>query len=205
MKSKLSRAERLYGLSMPIIAITGGIGSGKSEASKLLAPSFDLFLSADALIKEIYSWPSTFKYIAENFPTAIKQDKIDFKKLRQLAFNNYLIKKGLEAYLYPNLEELVIEKVEENAPQNILYEIPLLFERGLEDKFDLVICVYADEKLRIQRVLERDQSDQELIEKIMASQMSLEDKKKKSDIIIENNGTLKDLQAAVDVLLKEFK
>ena len=99
------------------------------------------------------------------------------------------------------------KKIKENTPKNdiIIFDIPLLFEAGMDKMCVTVILVYADREMQIERIKARDGVSRELAEKIIDAQMSLEDKKEKSDIHIENNGTQEELKKKVEDIYRKLK
>jgi len=203
-----SSTERLHKSPLPLIGLTGGIATGKSSVSKIFTDTGIDVICADILIKEIYMRTETVNWIKANFSGSIKNNKIDFKILRSLAFNDILIKEKLEQYLYPKLFELFKEKVEiiknKNKQDFIIYDIPLLFEKDFQNNFDQIICVYATIEKQIDRVMKRDNIDTELTKKIIKNQINIEDKKSKSDIVIDNNTTPQNLIINTKLVLKDL-
>lgn len=184
--------SRLYPISIPIIAITGGIGCGKSLVIKILKDKNIPVISADDLIKKIYKTKKALLFISQNFPQVLDSTKqsINFAKLRQLAFDSTQIRESLEAFLYPQLEKTFLDEfklLNKKGISFIVYEVPLLFEKNLQNRVDKIICIGASVETQIKRIMQRDQSSEQLAKKILAAQMSLIEKKKKSDIYIHNN------------------
>ena len=87
----------------------------------------------------------------------------------------------------------------------IIFDVPLLFESGMDKMCDKIILVFTDKKIQIKRMLERDGITEELAEKIINSQMSLEEKLNKSHIHLENNGTLENLREKSETIYRELK
>lgn len=205
-KVELNPQTRLYQLPIPIIAITGSIGSGKSTMLEYLNELGYPTLSADKLIKIIYEKESTKDFISKNFPSAIdKFHKIDFKILRKIAFKNEDRKNTLEQFLYPQLKIVFwheLEKIKEI--KYIFYEIPLLFEKKLESLIDYIICISTSEKIQIERLVTRDNISEELAKKIIGQQLSCKEKIEKSDYYIENRQEINLFKHEIDQIIKKI-
>ena len=134
------------------------------------------------------------------------QGKIDFTKLRSLAFSDHQIKESLEQFLYSQLPD-VFWKFYKLLPAKpyFFYEVPLLFEKNLQCLVDLVVVLYTDPKVQLQRLSLRDNSSPEINEKIIQSQMPFENKKKLSHYIVDNNGSNEQLYSQVDILLENIQ
>ena len=83
--------------------------------------------------------------------------------------------------------------------------MPLIFEMKIEKEFDVILLVYASKQVQIKRIVQRDGRTEEEAESIINSQIDLEFKRKRSDYILENNGTLEHLYAKTDKILKEIE
>lgn len=194
---------RLYQLDLPIIGLTGGIATGKSTVAELLKTSGLQVLSADQLVKNIYGTTEAKEFIQTHFPQVIENNFIVFKKLREIVFSDPLAKKEVEDFIYSKLPQTFLNAKNElvkNHPQMkcLIYDVPLLFEKGLFLKVDLSICVYLTRNEQKERLMKRDQIGAELAERILNEQWDIEVKKSKADTVIENTGTLKDLEIAVN-------
>lgn len=202
---KLSTEERLYHYDRPIVALTGGIATGKSTVSKLFEQRGLKIIDADQLVKSIYQTQEAQDYIKTNFPIAWEQGKISFPKLRELFFHDYKIKKNIESFIYARLPKAFKEATDLIKDQGFyLYDVPLLFERNLDTKVDLSIVVYAPRDIQLKRLIDRDKVTEETAQKILDAQMNIEEKKDRSDLIISNKGTLSELAAEVDQLLLQI-
>lgn len=185
---RLTKNERLYHLEIPIIGLTGGVASGKSTVSSFFKNEGFNIINADSLVHAIYKKKPTIDFIRKYFPSVIKNDAIDFKSLRKEFFEDKKHQELIEQFIYKNLESAFLEEAK-SLNNLIIYDVPLLFEKGLKEKVDLVICVYCPEKLQLKRLMERDKIDENLANKIINSQMDIEKKKQLSDFIINNEGT----------------
>ena len=200
----LSPDARLYHLQRPIIAITGGIATGKSTVSKILKSKGLHILDADQLVKKIYDTQEAKDFVRLIFPEAW-DGQINFKKLRELFFKDPSIKDRVESFIYARLPEVFREASREVPDQDFyLYDIPLLFEKNLNIKVDLSIVVYAPGEIQFKRLVARDQCTEDIAKEIINQQMNIEDKKMKADLVIDHSGTSEQLEGEVNKLLLEI-
>lgn len=172
--------QRLYDLTIPIYGLTGGIGTGKSTASLILERTGFPVICADSLVKKIYK------------DRGVENQSI----LREKFFNDPKFKSETEKWIQEELPHYFKEEFEKLKPSKfVIYDIPLLFERNLEDKFDKIILIYAPRNIQLKRASLRDKNDPSLIEKILDSQIDIEEKRSKSHYVVENLGTVHELEA----------
>jgi len=200
--------KRIYNLDLPVIAITGGIATGKSYVSKTLKDQGEDVLDADALVKEIYSFPETIEWLEKVFPESIQDKKINFKKLRQAFFKKEKLKKKIELFIYPRLESLFLKKVS-NEMQYVFYDVPLLYEKRLHTQVDAVILVHCKRSEQIRRLCKRDSIDEELAKVIIENQLDIDWKKKQENYKINNDLTeqneFKDLDSLIIKTVNQIK
>ena len=159
------------------IGITGSIGTGKTTIANIFGlfniPIFD----ADREIKKILKKKEIKQKLKDKWPLIVKKDYIDKLKLREIIFSNEIEKKKLENILYPYLQ-IESKKFEtDNYKKNVLvYDVPLIYETKSENKYDLIILANCSRKVQKERVLKRDKIPVSLFEKIVASQLSFNDK-----------------------------
>lgn len=195
---------RLYQIPVPIIGLTGGIGTGKSTVAEILRAKNIPVIDADKLVKNIYQKPETLTFIAKHFPHVMEDGKIVFKKLRETAFIDVSAKKLLEDFIYAYLpDEFKKAYADFSNPHFIVYDVPLLFEKKLNGLIDLSVCVYAPREIQIERIVERDKSEKALAAKILESQMDIEEKKTRADLVILNCDGMEELKIAVDQFLED--
>ncbi len=191
-----------------IIGLTGGIASGKSTVSKIFRELGAEIIDADIKAKEISEREDVIKEIGNIFGKEVinSEGKIDRLKIKEIVFNNKEKLKKLNDLIHPKVME-EFKKIKENTGKNdiIIFDVPLLFESGMDKMCDKIILVFTDKDIQIKRMLERDGITEELAEKIINSQMSLEEKLNKSQIHLENNGTLEDLREKSETIYRELK
>lgn len=201
-----SQANRLYQMSVPVIGLTGGIATGKSTVAQMLVDRGFAVIGADKLVKNIYATAEAKDFIHKNYPQCFNLDdqSINFKALRKLVFENPDIKSQIENFIYQRMPTQFTNAFQEfSSPQVIVYDVPLLFEKHLNQLVDLSVCVYLSREEQILRLMKRDQIDRSLAEKILNEQLPIDEKKRLSDIVIENTGSLDDLKIAVDHFIKK--
>lgn len=200
---------RLYHLNLPLIGLTGGISTGKSTVAEILKSHGFPLLSADQLVKKIYSTEESLDFIKKNFPSAIDNNHINFKKLREIVFFDQEAKIKVETYIYSKLPSVFLHAQEEILKQFpdaqcLIYDVPLLFEKNLFQKVDLSVCVYLPREIQKKRLMARDRIEADLAEKILDEQWDIELKKSKSDVVIENIRSLKELEEEVSQFIKNY-
>ena len=201
---KLNTEQRLYQMDRPIIAITGGIATGKSTFSELLSQKIhQSVICADRLVKKIYGTSEAKKFLMDEFPTVIKSGEINFKQLRENVFKDQSAKSKVETFIYSKLQKAFLDQANSIKSEFIIYDVPLLFEKKLETQVDLSILVYCPRQTQIERVIKRDGISRDLAEKILNEQMPIEEKVKKADIVIKNKGQLNELALEVDLLVNK--
>lgn len=202
---KLEPGFRLYNYDKPIVALTGGIATGKSTVTKILESKGLKIIDADQLVKGIYQKPETKELIRTVFSDAWVNDEINFPKLREMVFQNPKIKELIEGFIYARLPDAFREATAKISDQDFyIYDVPLLFERHLDTKVDLKLVVYAPRSVQLARLIDRDGSKEEIGNKILDAQMDIEEKKEKSDFVINNSGSMIELAAEVDQLLQQI-
>ncbi len=194
-------------------ALTGGIASGKSEVLKV-AKSFPRVktIQADDLAKEIYDPDNPcFHEVRKLFGSKILIDKgsVDKKKVSEMVFSDPALLKKLEKISHPYVKgriEGIVECLDDENIQVALIEIPLLFQSSSVefDTFDLVILVQAAEEDRLKRLLERDGVSVEVAKKRIELQHLPENARKKSDYVINTEGTLEETRQQARSLLTEL-
>ncbi len=191
---------------MLIIALTGGIGSGKSLAAQYFSELGARVVDADQLARvAIERGSEGFDEVILRFGEKIMRDgDIDRKALAEIIFSDAKAKEDLEAIIHPKVRELFAEVVSDLAPGEVLiYEIPLLVESGVAKNFDLIITIEADIEIRKERLRKRGMYISE-IERRISAQASREEREAVADYVLINDGDEDLLLRAVENLWEEL-
>ncbi len=179
-----------------IIGLTGGIGSGKSTVAAILQQNGYQIIDADAISREVTAAgaPALQELAAEFGEDILQSDgSLNRKLLAERAFSS----PEKTDLLNRIITNKVIELSKSRFTEKCVYDAPTLLENGLEHLVDLVMVVTADREKRIRRVMERDGRTPYEIEKIISSQMPEEEKIRRADVVIYNNGSLEELIKSV--------
>ena len=197
--------ERLT--DMITIAVTGGIGAGKSTVTDYLISKGYTVIDADKMSREMTGpGGKAMPYILEHFgPDFIKEDgSLDRGKMRDLVFQEpkykAILEEGTTKVVLEDIEKIKEEKASDGE-KALFFDIPLLFETHQEGNYDQVWVVTADLDLRKQRVMARDNIDPAIIDLIIGSQADENKKTGSADVILINNGTIEELLKEVDYVL----
>ena len=192
------------------IAITGGIGSGKSTfCSKLKEKGFKIH-SSDEQVAKIYKNPEK-KFVTYlrtiGLSKSISKKNIDKKIISKIIFENKQIRKKLELYIFKIVRKKrsdFIKQERQKKTRLIFIDIPLLLENNLEKKFNKVISIIASKRLRLKRLKKTRKMTENQFKNITRSQTSDVIRKKKSDYVIYNNSTLKDYKIKINKLISKL-
>lgn len=193
---------------MKKIAITGGIGSGKSTVSEIIRKMGYVVVSADKVYSELLLNEDFVKEICElmNISPIEKDGRItiDRKALSALVFSDKTQLSRLNDFTHPRIMDEIFRRSEGVEPL-FFAEVPLLFERGYETEFDNVFVVRRQLDLRLSGTVKRDGKTEAEIRKVIDNQFDYEDNKSGyKSIIIENNGTIHELETEVSEAVKRL-
>lgn len=196
---------------MKLVGLTGGIASGKSTVAKILQSLGAAIVNADDLAREVVEpGHEAWQEIVASFGAGVLQSdqNLDRQKLRTLIFNQPEARKRLESIIHPRVRALAEERIRQYAAAGypvVIYEVPLLFEGNLQEWLRPVILVACDVETQTVRLQKRDHLTAADAEKHIAAQMSLNDKRRLADYVIENNGSLEDLERQTRQILEQLK
>lgn len=192
---------------MLIIGITGGIGSGKSAASDYLAEQGITVVDADRVSRQVVEpgQPALDKIRAHFGDRVIQADgTLDRRALRELVFDDPEQRRVLENITHPAIvEEMRRQLTGSDSPYTVLVS-PLLLETDQYRMVDRVLLVDVPESVQLERTARRDEVPGDQVRRIMAAQMDREDRRRRADDIVSNDGTLADLHRQLDELHKQY-
>lgn len=190
-----------------VVGITGGIGSGKSAATRRFEEHGITVVDADVVARVIVE-PGTpaLTAIAEHFGADILQPDgtLDRAALRSRVFSDESQRRWLEQLTHPLIGREIVDQISASRSPYTLLSSPLLLDTSQKALVDCVVVVDAPEQLQLQRTVARDGNDEAQVKRIMAAQMGRDARRAGADIVLDNSGTLDDLHLQVDELHKEF-
>lgn len=181
------------------VAVTGGIGAGKSEFMRAVKELGIRTYSADEINAELLRDKRYIEKLSEAFPLAVKCGKVDKSVLREEVFSDEKKRKTLNALAHPEIRR----KIEEITGDAVI-EVPLLFESGMTDLFDRVIVVTAGEDVRINRIVSTRNISKDLAKNIIKNQATDDERIKRADYVAINDGTRKDLYEQAKNIIKRI-
>ena len=185
------------------VALTGGIGSGKSLVGEILEELGALVIDSDQLAREVIERGSPgYEEVVTAFGDSIlSEGQIDRSKLAAVVFKESDLRKKLESIIHPLVREAA-EKLARKLPSGaiLINQIPLLVESDGAKRFDYVVTVSADEEIRRERLRLRGLKDYEITQR-MAAQVSDSEREKIADYIIRNDVSIDELTRAVEALM----
>jgi dephospho-CoA kinase len=196
---------------MKVIGLTGGIGSGKSTVSQLLAEMGAVLLDADKVGHEAYQ-PGTeaWKEVVAAFGREIvaSDESIDRKKLGAIVFGDPAALERLNGIMHPRMYDMMADRIEGYRQQGVkvvVLEAAILLEAGWTPLVDEIWVTVASEPTVVRRVRERTGLPEEQIRSRIRSQLSNEERKKQASVVISNDGSLEELRARVVELWEGLK
>ena len=189
------------------VGLTGGVGSGKSTVSRLLAERGAVVIDADAIAREVVE-PGTpgFDAVVETFGQSVvgADGRLDRPALAAIVFGDEDRRLQLNAIVHPLVGQRTVE-LAAAAPADavVVYDIPLLVESDMAASFDFVLVVEASVDVRLARLHERGMVETDARER-MAAQASDAQRRAVADAVLDNNGSLADLERQVDEVWKRL-
>ena len=191
---------------MKVVALTGGIGSGKSLVANYFFTLGAEVMDADQISRQVIERGTVgFDEVVASFGDSILKDgEIDRRALGEIIFADSEKRKALEAIIHPKVQQALATARKALGENEILiYEIPLLVETGAADRFDQVITVEAPLEARIERLKKRGLHQSE-IEKRIASQATPEQRISVANTVINNDGDEEELLRKVEAIWEEL-
>lgn len=194
-------------MALRVFGLTGGIGSGKSAVAARLRARGLQVIDADVLARRAVApgSPGLAGVVAHFGAGVLRADgELDRPALGQIVFADATQRRALDAIVHPAVRALAADSFQEisaRGAQLACYEVPLLYEVGLERTYQPVVVVDAPLAVRRARIAARDGLDEAQVMARISAQMPLDDKVRRADYVIDNAGTLAELHAATDAVL----
>lgn len=192
------------------VAVTGGAGSGKTTVCNRLKELGVKVISSDALAKEAVAQGSLAHENIVNYfgeKVLLSDGNLNRQVLRRIIINNDVARLALERFIHPEISRLMhlkIAQAEQDGDPVLLVEVPILFELGMAEQFDVVIVVSADHELRVKRLMDRDNVSRDEAEDLINVQMPDAEKVERAEFVLTNDGSKEQLIRSVDLLFKNF-
>lgn len=196
---------------MKIVGLTGGISSGKSTVSSYLKQLKIPVIDADEVARKVVEPNSQGAIeIRKTFGSDVFEEdgSLNRQKLGALIFSNAENRQKLDDLLQPLIKIMILDEIEEHRQKGenmIVLDLPLLFEKQYEELCEEIIVVYIPKELQLERLMKRNQyTKQEALSRI-DSQLSIEEKRKRATVLLDNQGTIQQLYQQVEQWLVETK
>ena len=196
---------------MKIVGLTGGISSGKSTVSSYFKQLEIPVIDADEVARKVVEPNSQGAIqIRKAFGSEVFEEdgRLNRQKLGALIFSNAENRQKLDDLLQPLIKIMILDEIEEYRQKGetmIVLDLPLLFEKQYEELCEEIIVVYVPRELQLERLMRRNQyTKQEALSRI-DSQLSIEEKRKRATVLLDNQGTFQQLYQQVEQWLVETK
>ncbi len=181
------------------VAVTGNIASGKSEVQNILVEKGYKVLDTDIVAHKLLNeYGSEIRSIFKDFDISDTDGKISREKLGRIVFTVQKAKDKLEKYIHPKIKVQISKFFDSNMSEKIVFvSIPLLFEANMQSLFDKIILVYANDNIRLKRLIDRNGYSDEYALKRLNSQDSQDKKSALCNYVILNNSDIDRLKTSV--------
>jgi dephospho-CoA kinase len=194
---------------MLLVGLTGGIGTGKSTVARMLEKRGAVVFDADVLARQAVA-PGTpgFDKVVERFgPNVLAPGGgLDREALASIVFSDPAARRDLEGIVHPEVRRMFAEGCEEyrDSDRVVVFSAPLLVETGMHTAFDLLIVVSAPVATQIERLMRDRGMGERDVQARIAAQLPLEAKAEVADVLVDNEGTLEDLEGRVERVWRDL-
>ena len=195
-----------------LLGLTGGIATGKSTAARFFLEAGARVVDADALARRVVEAgrPALGEIRATFGPGVLRPDgSLDREALGKLVFRDPEARGRLNAIVHPRVAEEAAREIDAHRARDpgalVVYDVPLLFEEGLEGRFDAVAVVYAPRGEQLRRLMARDGLAEEAARARLAAQMDIEEKARRADFLLDNRGPAEELGRQVRELVARLR
>lgn len=193
---------------MLLVGLTGNYGMGKSTVLSMFEELGAAILDTDKIVESLLTEKDIIKKIRGLLDDKVfdENGSLNKKKVADLIFKNNKLRYLLENILHPLVFERIdffLDKIKKKD-EIILIAVPLLYERGYEERFDRTITVYTQEETALNRLKKEGITREKAVLRLKA-QLPIEEKTKRSDFVIDNNGTIKETMSQVKTIYKKLR
>jgi dephospho-CoA kinase len=194
---------------MLLVGLTGGIGSGKSTVARMLQERGAVVLDADEFARAaVVAGSPGLRSVVERFGREIlgPDGELDRQRLASIVFADPAALADLEAIVHPEVRKMIADGIQENLDGDrvVVLVNPLLIEMGTHRDCDVVVVVSAPLDTQVARSVSRGMSEDDVLARI-AAQLPLDERARIADVLLDNEGTLSDLEHEVDVLWHDLQ
>jgi dephospho-CoA kinase len=188
-----------------LIGLTGGVGSGKSTVATMLRELGAVVVDADEASHAVYEpgTPGFDAVLGEFGDYYVSDGHIDRQRLGELIFKDAASRRRLNAIVHPLVRDWMAARTAEAVEHGadvVVQDVPLLFENGLDPLFSSVVLVYVPEEMQLARLVEGRGFTPERARAVIATQVPIEEKRRRAHIVIDNSGTLEQTRSQVEQL-----
>ena len=190
-----------------VVALSGGVASGKSTIANLFAQLGVPIIDADIIARQVVEvGTDALAQIVKHFSTEIllPNGELDRSQLREIIFNNDHERLWLNNLLHPIIHQITQKQIAKQTAPYVIWVVPLLIENNLHQLADRVLMVDVPETLQMERLIYRDKISESLAERMILTQVPLAERLSYADDIIVNNGNLASLSEQVNKLHQQY-
>lgn len=190
-----------------VVALSGGVASGKSTIANLFAQLGVPIIDADIIARQVVEvGTDALAQIVKHFSTEIllPNGELDRSQLREIIFNNDHERLWLNNLLHPIIHKITQKQIAKQTAPYVIWVVPLLIENNLHQLADRVLMVDVPETLQMERLIYRDKISESLAKRMIRTQVPLAERLSYADDIIVNNGNLASLSEQVNKLHQQY-
>lgn len=190
-----------------IIGLTGGIATGKSSVSNLLKKRNFQVIDADAVVHDLQQAGSSLLIeMTKAFGSTILHENgnLNRAKLSKIIFSSEKDRLRLERIVHPAVRAEFKRKIRESQAEVLFLDVPLLFESGFDDLTTVDLVISTSSEVQLERLKRRDFLTEQEAKNRISSQMPMHEKVMRADFVIDNNGTLCELEESVEKFLRDI-
>ncbi len=193
---------------MIIVGLTGNFGMGKSTAAKMFRELGAVTIDTDEIVKNLLHEPDVIEEIKKAFGDDIAEGgSVNKSLLSQIVFNFPHLRISLEDILHPRIFKIIDKEISmlkaEGGKNIVIIQAPVIFERGYQNKFDIIITVHTPDNVAIERLKGKGISEEEALNRLR-NQFPIEMKVSKSDYSIDNSLTIEETQEQVNEIYQKL-